>query len=118
MIDVKFDDYSYYPALRTRQAELKGLEYLDEARPAKIVPLLTLGRWPKALSFTKAADKAKEVMNGRPYFIDLTTDRNHLPTEQTSLRSPDNAFAAWRSFATSSESAIPVAQLGGHGVRV
>jgi hypothetical protein len=110
MIEVNFDDYKYFPALRTRQAELKGLELLNTARKAKILPLFTLGRWPKAVDFSKSAEKVAAVMEGYPYLLDLTSDANHLAEAQQVLRQPENAFSAWRSFAASNANAIPVVQ--------
>jgi hypothetical protein len=111
MIDVNFDDYFYYPTLRTRSSEMKGLENLDQSRKSKILPLLTLGRWPKATDFTKSAEKAEFAMGGLPHFIDLTTDGNHLGDVQKALRNPTNAFSAWRDFVSQYENAIPIVQI-------
>lgn len=111
MINIKFDDYLYYPTLRTRVAELRGLRELSQDRKDKIVPLLTLGRWPRAEDFTRPAEKAIEAMDGRPVFFDLTTDANHLAEEQKNLRNPENGFEAWRVFISQFDSAIPVIQI-------
>jgi len=117
MIDVDFGAYRYFPALRTRQAELKGLEKLDAQRKAKILPTLTLGRWPRALDFAKAAEKAAEAAAG-PFILDLTSDGAHLANEQAKLRAPEGAFGAWRAFAAEVPLAIPVVQMAeGPGVR-
>lgn len=110
MTEVNFDDYKYYPALRTRLAELKGLEHVDPERKSKILPLFTLGRWPKATDFSRSADKVAAIMEGRPYFLDLTSDANHLAEAQQVLRQPDNAFSEWRSFATARTGSIPIVQ--------
>jgi hypothetical protein len=111
MIDVRFDQFHYYPTLRTRQAELKGLAQLDDERKSKIVPLLTLGRWPKALDFDRSAEKAAEAMGDRPYFLDLTTDARHLTDHHRSLSDPGGHFESWQTFAKRSPLAIPVAQM-------
>lgn len=117
MIEVDFSSYQYFPALRTRQAELKGLEKLDSRRKSLILPTLTLGRWPKSTDFTRAAAKASEASGG-PFILDLTYDASHLASEQAKLRDPTKAFSAWRAFAAETPSAIPVAQMGeGPGVR-
>jgi hypothetical protein len=117
MIDVDFSAYRYFPALRTRQAELKGLEKLDAERKAKILPTLTLGRWPKALDFSRAAEKAAEAAGGH-FILDLTSDGAHLANEQAKLRDPAGAFSAWRAFVAATPAAIPVVQAGdGPGVR-
>lgn len=111
MINIDFDDYKYYPTLRSRQAELKGLDQLDRDRKSKILPMITLGRWPKAIDFSKAADKAVSVMNGLPFFMDLTNDSNHLIDQQGILRKSDDGFSAWREFSERYENAIPIIQI-------
>lgn len=117
MIDVSFSDYLYFPTLRTRQAELKGLEMLDTERKRQILPVLTLGRWPRSTDFRRAAEKAQEVMGGLPYFLDLTTDARHLADQQRVLRSSTGAFDAWRSFVAEYANAVPVVQLSDGRVR-
>lgn len=117
MIDISFDEYKYFPTLRTRQAEMKGLEMLDDVRKKKILPLITLGRWPKAVDFVKAAEKAESVMDKLPHFLDLTTDVTHLGDQQKILRDPTNAFQAWRQFVSQYGSAIPVVQMS-HDAKV
>ncbi|MDB5819158.1 MAG: hypothetical protein JWQ11_2798 [Rhizobacter sp.] len=111
MFDTDFTAYSYFPTLRTRVAELKGLAQLDSDRKRRILPLLTLGRWPQATDFARAAEKARESMGDLPYFIDLTSDPSHLAEQQMILRNPDNAFEAWRQFIQTQPNAIPIAQL-------
>lgn len=110
MINISFEDYLYFPALRTRLAELKGLEKLDITRKRKILPLLTLGRWPKALDFSKAAEKVEAAMENLPYFLDLTNDAAHLGDQQKILRNSADSFNAWRSFVSQYQSAIPIVQ--------
>ena len=111
MIQISFDDYGYFPALRTRQAELKGLEQLSHDQKGQCLPMLTLGRWPKATDFNKAAEKAATAMARLPHVLDLTNDISHLGDEQRKLRDPSDAFGAWRSFVGQYECAIPVVQL-------
>jgi Beta protein len=111
MININFEDYQYFPTLRTRQSEMRGLKELDANRKSKIIPLLTLGRWPKATDFERAAEKSADVMIGQPYFLDLTTDINHLGEQQKILRDSSGGFKAWRDFVSKYDQAIPVVQL-------
>lgn len=69
---INFADYGYFPALRTRQAEVKGLAQLTPERKNKIIPLLTLGRWPRADKLETSVEKVIEALEGRPFFLDLT----------------------------------------------
>ena len=111
MIEVAFDQYHYFPALRTRQAELKGLKELTIARKRQLLPIMTVYKWPKAADFSKSAEKAAEVMDGLPYILDLTSDARQIAEQQNLLRDPTNAFEAWRNFVSKSTNAIPVVQL-------
>lgn len=111
MINLSFENYRYFPTLRTRQAELRGLQHLNEQRKQQLLPLLTLGRWPRAEDFTKAGEKAHEAMGQLPYIIDLTNDSAHLGDQQRLLRNPAGGFASWRNFASVYPNAIPVAQM-------
>lgn len=115
MKNINFEDYKYFPTLRTRQAEIKGLKELDAQRKSKILPLLTLGRWPRAEGFEKAAEESQLAMSDLPYFLDLTTDPSHLSEQQLALRNPDDAFGAWRTFCRKYENAIPVIQFAPNG---
>lgn len=111
MIDVLFENYTYFPTLRTRMAEIKGLEQLTQDQKRRLLPMLTLGRWPKALDFAKAAEKAQSAMGDLPHILDLTNDTAHLGDQQRLLRDPANGFQAWRDFVQQYPHAIPVVQL-------
>lgn len=109
----KFDlsGYSYFPALRTRQAELTALKQLDDERKTRIVPVLTLGQWRGSSELNKAAQKAVDALGGRPFFMDLSTDNRKVEAQWAQLRDSAEAFKAWRSFATEYDNAIPVVQI-------
>lgn len=109
----KFDEYHYYPTLRTRNAEIKGLEKLDASLKQKMLPLITLGKWPKSEDFAKSANKAAEAMEGSPFFIDLPSDPRHHSVTSTELTNPADNFSRWRDFVAQYEQAIPIAQMTG-----
>lgn len=110
MNTIDFEEYAYYPALRTRNAELKGLAQLDSDRKARILPLITLGKWPKSDDFSRSVEKAAEAMGENPFFIDLPEDPRHHSLTSTELIDPKNHFAAWREFAGAHKNVIPVVQ--------
>lgn len=107
-IDVSLDQYNYYPAIRSRRAELEGLKELDDDRKRMILPVITLGEWPKAQSFEQSLTAASEAMDGLPFIIDLTTDRARLPELRQQLADGAGGFRAWRQFASQAPQAIPV----------
>ncbi|MEG1490196.1 beta family protein [Acinetobacter sp.] len=109
MISINFESYSYYPVLRTRPAELKGIEKLDDSYKSQILPLFTLGKWPKAQDFKKVANKVSETFK-YPFILDLTTEENVFPEEITSLKNSENNFENWINFCKTIPNVIPVVQ--------
>lgn len=110
MIDIKFSDFLYYPSLRTRRAELNGLQRLDNEEKKQIIPLLTLGRWPKSDNLEKSMEHCLDSMGDNPFFVDLTYDQDTLSDKINILRNPNNGFENWREFIKSYNKIIPVIQ--------
>lgn len=99
---------TYFPTLRTREAELRGLQELDEKRKNSIVPLLTVGAWRGQSDLGKAAEKCVEAMGERPFFMDLSADSRKVEEHWAHLTQSDNSYENWRNFAASYKGAIPV----------
>lgn len=114
MIQIDFGRFNYYPTLRTRVAELKGLAKLDNDRKEKILPLITLGKWPRSEEFSRSAEKAAEAMGDRNYILDLPIDARHHTESSRTLTRSDNAFGAWRAFIDTQPLAVPTIQFGDH----
>lgn len=108
--DLSFEEYNYYPALRTRGAELKGLGQLFDRHKDAIIPLLTLGKWPRAQNFETVADKIPKIFPDRPYFLDLTKEANTFTDQLIQLKDPAGGFKNWIDFVSRYEYAIPVLQ--------
>lgn len=113
MKNIDYEQFAYYPALRTRNAELKGLEMLDADRKQRIVPLITLGKWPRSDDIADSAEKVRKIMAGRPFFIDLPDNDTHHTDNSKALLDSKNAFANWREFVEAQENAVPVVQFNG-----
>lgn len=109
--DIKFDAYGYFPSLRTRPAEIRGLKELTNERKDKIIPLLTLQRWLSSKDIEDSMARITDAIGNRPFFVDLTYDNDKLLNESP-LRLPDNDFENWHDFITGHEYAIPVIQFG------
>lgn len=108
---VNFDSYSYYPALRTRAAEILGLSNLTREKKEKILPLITLGKWPRSEEIQISLDKSLEAMNGLPFILDVTQENKHHCASSFDLISAENSFTNWISFCTKNENVIPVIQM-------
>lgn len=108
---ISFEDYTYFPTLRTRPSEMRGLSELTEKRKDKIIPLLTLQRWLRSKKIDDSMEKITDALDNRPFFIDLTYDSDELLNDSP-LRLPDDDFKNWQDFIAKYESAIPVIQFG------
>jgi hypothetical protein len=108
-----FNQYNYYPALRSRTAELKGLFHLDKESKHKILPLITLGKWPNNDDFSHSAMKSSEAMDGNAFFVDLADSIQHHSQSSIKLLDPSNNYGNWQNFNSTLKNAIPVIQLKG-----
>lgn len=104
----KLSEITYFPTLRTRAAELRGLKELDDARKQKIIPLLTLGSWRGSPELSKAAEKCVDAMGERPFFMDLSSDSRKVEESWNKLNDSNNAYENWRNFSKGFKGAIPV----------
>ncbi|MFA5912015.1 MAG: beta family protein [Burkholderiales bacterium] len=107
---IKFEDYPYYPAIRSRQAEITGLEKLSTGQKQRILPIITLGKWPKAEDIAVSGEKAAEAMGGLPYLLDVTRESAHHNSSSKNLVDAKDAFRNWQNFVANFEHAIPVVQ--------
>ncbi|PKF33376.1 beta family protein [Acinetobacter proteolyticus] len=114
MNDINFENFLYYPKLRTRAAELKGLKHLTDNRKDQIIPLITAGKWPRATSFESGINKINEVFENRPFFLDLTDEYDTFTEEQTLLKSSSNNYQNWRNYVQRFPNALPIAQIDRH----
>lgn len=111
-MDIKFDTFEYYPALRTRPAEIKGYAELAPDEKSKIVPIFTAGLWPRQSELSASMEKIFDAAGNNPVILDLTIDPNYSSDEIRRLRDCENNFIAWRNFIEQQESKIiPVVQI-------
>lgn len=124
----------YIPILKTGDAELRGLEQLQNEIKDEIVPLIELTKYRSIskqiagsekkqkieLPISKRIDKIEQALgNKRVFILDLTSD-NSLTNEQIRrLRSSEKGFESWCAFLLSQKqrfpSLIPVIQLSEEG---
>jgi len=104
-----FEDFRYYPSLRTRGAEMKGYKELEGEDKDSITPICVLGKWRSTSDVKEVARKVDEWMEGRPYFLDHTFDIAHFCNDSPSVFSPEAAFVQWRNVFNGLSSAIPTA---------
>ncbi|WP_422402612.1 beta family protein [Pseudomonas sp. GZD-209] len=93
-----FNDYNYYPNLRSRPAEVKGFCELADACKDAIIPTFTLGKWPRQEDSRTSLSEIINASGGRPLILDLTSDPAYLTKDIYELKNPDSNFKSWRNF--------------------
>lgn len=111
MTDADFVNYKYFPVIRTRVAELKGLAKLDDDAKDRIAPVMTLGKWRNSEGTERSVEKIEECLGGRPYILDLTDDVQHQNTSIKELTNPSGNFSRWVDFVSGMDHVTPVVQL-------
>ncbi|MFM0740749.1 protein beta [Paraburkholderia xenovorans] len=106
-----FEKFSYYPALRTRPAEMLGYHEISDEIKDELLPLITLGAWPKQSGIAASLENARAAIGNRPYFLDITSESKYQNPEVLALRSSEGSFSAWRKLIKENPLAIPVVQM-------
>lgn len=108
---INFDDYKYYPALRTRPAEMHGYQMLAESIKDGLLPLFTAGAWPRQPGIDVAMRNALTAAGERPFILDLTSEKAYETEDIHGLKDPKDNFSNWINFCSSYDSCIPVVQM-------
>lgn len=103
------DALRYLPALRSRQAELKGYEQLRDETKAVLHPLVSLGKLGRQASCNQVAERIREKVGG--CFLDVNPHAYQTCDDWERLFDEARAFEAWRQFAAEYENVIPTALL-------
>ncbi|QQX60916.1 beta family protein [Pseudomonas chlororaphis] len=93
-----FNNYNYFPNLRSRPAEVKGFSELADACKDAITPVFTLGAWPRQEDTRTSLKEVIQASGGRPLMLDLTNEPSYLTKDIFELKNPDSNFKNWRNF--------------------
>jgi len=111
-MEIDFNNFNYYPNLRSRPAEVKGYHELSNSCKDSIIPIFTLGVWPRQTDSIVSLREVISASGNRPLALDLTTDPTYLTKDIFKLKDPDSNFKNWRDFVGKIESpVIPVVQI-------
>lgn len=102
------DAITYIPALRSRQAELRGYRELSAETKGAICPIVSIGKLGKTSEAMEVAGKVVTCVE-QPFFVDLNTFADQQCSDWQALASSDGNFQAWREFVAKMENAVPVA---------
>ncbi|WEL58021.1 beta family protein [Pseudomonas kermanshahensis] len=111
-MSIIFDQYKYYPSLRSRPAEVLGYDKLSSKHKDSIIPTFTLGTWPRQSSIEVPLSKIVEASSGRPFMLDLTVEPSFLTDDIKQLKDSGANFKNWREFILKIDApVIPVIQI-------
>lgn len=107
----EFDSYSYYPAIRTRPAEISGYKELSDLDKDRLIPIVSLGAWPRNDGLVESLAQLNDAVGERPFILDLTREATYQNQTIHDLTNPSDNFGQWKTFLKNQPNAIPVVQL-------
>lgn len=95
--------FNYCPAIRTRNAELRGYKHLPKKTANALLPIIELSRSRRSKnnpigSIARSIDYVLDTIGERPYIADLTTLKRLQNPEITGLLDPRDGFSSWTQF--------------------
>ncbi|AMO58792.1 beta family protein [Endozoicomonas montiporae] len=96
-------DLIYSPVVKTRDAELKGLEQLSSSVKDKILPVYELTKSRKSSrapdgDIFKRMKKIAEIQQDRPFVLDLCTDEKYINPQIEQLLDESRGYSYWLGF--------------------
>jgi len=96
-------EFSYFPIIKTRDAELRCFSNINKDDFSKILPIYEL---TKSRKTSKAPDgdihrrmrQIAEIQNNRPFILELSTDERYRNPQIEQLLSEQNGFKEWQYF--------------------
>lgn len=112
---VNFDQYRYYPSLRTRLWEMRGYRELRDEDKDALLPIFVLSSHGQTKGISEVQSKVDEALNGRTCIIDLEQSPFYSCDDCEALSDPAKGFEAWRNFFKNRQNLVPTALLPSGG---
>lgn len=113
-----WNEFSYVPVIRTRDAELNGLREVEKSRLKSALPLIEFTRSRRSKSNPSASvsvsvSKTLEILEERPFIADVTSLDSQLNSDVSRLLDETNGFENWVEFVRENfgKQVIPVVHL-------
>lgn len=108
--DFDLDAIRYLPALRSRQAELRGYRELRTSTKTALRPIIGIGRLGRLGQCSAVLERTIEAVDGH-FFLDLNVTSNQHCDDLSAISDPADNFKAWRELAKEAPKAVPLALL-------
>lgn len=95
-----FNKYCYWPVLKTKDAELRGISNLTKEISNEILPIyeITKSRISKKNpigDISKRIEQIAEIQGKRPFILDVSTDPSQQNSQIEDLLKPNNGYYLW-----------------------
>lgn len=97
---MKYEDYCYFPKIRTRQAELLGFEKLEEDTKKSILPLISITTLGQRKTVASVVEKLEDIVltQDKPVMIEFERNAHVQCTDFREYIDPSNNYENWTNF--------------------
>ncbi|QFU15316.1 beta family protein [Microvirga thermotolerans] len=108
---ISFDDYTYYPSLRTRLWEMRGYKELGAAEKERVLPMFVLTKHNQTTGAGAVCQVVQASLEERSFILDVESSPIYACDDTNAFLDPAGGFQAWRNFVQAQPGAIPTALL-------
>jgi len=97
---MKYENFCYFPKIRTRQAELLGVQELEETTRKAILPLFSMTSLGRRKTVSSVYDSIKDTVSkyNSNFMIELESNKHVKCEDFEDYLSPQNNFENWVNF--------------------
>lgn len=107
----EFEGRNYFPAIRTRPAEIDGYSKLADEIKDAVTPIITLGAWPRHEDAVEPMKQVASALGDRPFILDVTKVPLYQKSRIFDLLNEKNSFERWRTFVSDIANVVPMIQI-------
>ncbi|MDA8483662.1 beta family protein [Pseudomonas resinovorans] len=96
-----WSSFCYFPVLKTKDSELRGISNLPKSIFSKILPIYEITRSRLSKNnpigdISKRIEQIGKIQGGFPFILDVTTDAKQQNSQIESILKPENGYYCWR----------------------
>ena len=108
-----FNNYCYFPILRTKDAEIRAIGNLSDKTLDYILPIFELTKSRRTKKdpigdIAKRIEQIARIQGSRPFILDVTTDDKQVNEQTESLLAPSGGYEHWRTFLSAYSSMLDI----------
>ncbi|MCV4030305.1 beta family protein [Pseudomonas aeruginosa] len=108
-----FNNYCYFPILRTKDAEIRAIGNLSDKTLDHILPIYELTKSRRTKKdpigdIAKRIDQIARIQGSRPFVLDVTTDEKQVNEQTESLLTSSGGYEHWRALLSAYSSTLNI----------